>query len=161
MSLDKDIEVVGSCGTPDQALARIVTNTGNTTATFDVTVSGYTWPTTAPVTVGPLWAGASANVDVIVGIPTDAAGGAIDTAFITATSQGNSAKSATATLTTVAAALEPLPYDWFLPLIVKQPVGQWEEYSISQKSRRRENDRSVISYSGRGAVKPNTSVNPF
>jgi hypothetical protein len=96
-----------------------VTNTGNTTDTFDMTVSGYTWPTTAPVTVGPLWAGAGANVDVIVDIPTDAAGGATDTATIIATSQNDDTQSVTATLTTIAAALEPLSYNLFLPLIMK------------------------------------------
>jgi len=82
-----------------------VTNTGNTTDTFDVTASGYTWPTTAPAMVGPLRAGASANVDVNVDIPVGAAGGAADIAFITATSQGNNAKSTTVALTTTATAV--------------------------------------------------------
>jgi hypothetical protein len=90
-----------------------VTNTGSISDTFDVIVNGNTWPTTAPVTVGPLIAGASANVDVIVNIPADVVGDASDTALITFSSQGDHTQSVTATLTTKA--LEPR---MFLPFIM-------------------------------------------
>lgn len=79
-----------------------VTNTGGTPDTFDVTVSDYTWPTTAPFTVGPLWAGVSANLDVIVDIPADAASNATDTANVIVASQGDDTQAVTATLTTTA-----------------------------------------------------------
>ncbi len=79
-----------------------VTNTGLTADTFDVTTSGHTWMTMTPATVGPLVAGAGADMDVTVTIPTTAAGSAQDVAIITVTSQGDNTQSAMATLTTTA-----------------------------------------------------------
>lgn len=93
-----------------------MTNTGNIIDTFDVAVSGHTWPTTVPVTVGPLERGGRANMDVTVNIPPHAAGGVADTATIIVTSQGDSAQLATAILTTTA---ESASHDLFLPLVLK------------------------------------------
>jgi uncharacterized membrane protein len=82
-----------------------VTNTSNGPAdTFDVIVSGETWTTTVPATVGPLDPGESATLDVTVDIPASAAGGDQDAATCTVTSQGDNTKSAQATMTTSAAA---------------------------------------------------------
>lgn len=95
-----------------------VTNTGTTTDTFDVTVGGHTWPTTATTPAGPLAAGASANVTVTVHIPTNAGRGETDTATITITSRGDDSKQASVTLVTTT------KHAMFLPLIVKSPTGQ-------------------------------------
>jgi uncharacterized protein YjlB len=82
-----------------------VTNTSNITDTFTVTVSGNAWTTSAPATVGPVAAGASATFQVVVTIPTGAAAGASDTATVRVTSQGDATKSAQSSLTTTALAV--------------------------------------------------------
>ncbi len=80
-----------------------VENTGNTPDIFDVIVSGNGWPTAAvPTTVGPLAAGAVANVTVSVDIPAGAAGGDFDEAIVTVTSRGDVGQDASSTLTTSA-----------------------------------------------------------
>jgi len=91
-----------------------VTNTGNITDTFDVSVSGWMWPTAAPSAVGPLAAGESVDVEVRVDVPASAAGGATDTAIVLLTSRMDNTRSVTSTLTT------RLPrFSMFLPLIIK------------------------------------------
>lgn len=82
--------------------ALTVTNTGDTSDSFTITVSGNAWTTTAPASVGPLAAGASAPLSVDVSIPAGAANGDSDLATITVTSQGDAAQFATSTLTTTA-----------------------------------------------------------
>ncbi len=96
------------------AYALQVTNTGNITDTFNVAVSGNSWTTTAPGTVGPLAAGADVDMDVMVTIPESAAGGETDVATVTVTSQGDDTQWATSTLTTTANL-----YRVFLPIIMK------------------------------------------
>ena len=77
-----------------------VTNTGNTTDTYDVTASGNSWTTTpdSPVTLA---SGEGAMVMVTVDIPGSAAADDMDSATITATSQGDGS-SDSVTLTTIA-----------------------------------------------------------
>jgi PKD repeat protein len=77
-----------------------VDNTGSVADTFDVSVSGESWATIAPPSVGPLAAGASTNLVVTVTIPAEALFGETDTANVTVASQGEPAVSASATLTT-------------------------------------------------------------
>ncbi|HOG80254.1 MAG TPA: LysM peptidoglycan-binding domain-containing protein [Anaerolineaceae bacterium] len=92
-----------------------VTNTGNTSDYFDLNVSGAAWTTTiAPMTVGPLGAGASEEITVSVSIPDDASNGTTDTATVTAVSQGDTTATATANLTTTASikAGLGLPIQW-------------------------------------------------
>ncbi len=79
-----------------------VTNTGNAEDTFTMTVSGNAWATGVLATVGPLAAGAGADVLVTVDIPVGTSGGATDAATITATSQGDPTKAADSVLTTTA-----------------------------------------------------------
>jgi uncharacterized repeat protein (TIGR01451 family) len=78
----------------------MVINTGNVTDTFDVAVSGNTWGTSAPSTVGPLGSDASQTIDVSVTIPPGASGGDMDTANVTVTSAGDAGQSDSSTLTT-------------------------------------------------------------
>ncbi|MCB9101477.1 MAG: hypothetical protein H6632_18205, partial [Anaerolineales bacterium] len=77
-----------------------VTNDGNGPDTFDVNVTGNTWSTSAPATVGPLAAGATAQITVDVTIPAGANDGDSDVATITVTSQADNTKSASSNLTT-------------------------------------------------------------
>jgi uncharacterized repeat protein (TIGR01451 family) len=83
-----------------------VTNTGNIVDTFNVVVSGNTWTTNAPATVGPLDPNASQTVDVSVTVPGSIAAGSTDVTTITFTSQGDNTQSASTTLTTTAIAVE-------------------------------------------------------
>jgi len=96
-----------------------VTNTGNITDTFDVVISGHAWPTTAPATVDTLAAEESANVIATVSIPANAVGGETEIAIITITSRGDDTRWAMVTLTTITEMPEPLPYDVFLPVILR------------------------------------------
>jgi subtilisin family serine protease len=79
-----------------------LTNTGNVTDTFSTGISGATFTTTAPATIGPLTPNASATFTVTVQIPLFAVTN--DTATLTATSQTNGSASATAILQTTVTA---------------------------------------------------------
>jgi hypothetical protein len=82
-----------------------VTNLGSDEDTFDVQVSGNIWQTEfSPGPVGPLGPGANAQLDVSVTVPGTASQGEEDVATITVVSQGDSSRTATATLTTTAIA---------------------------------------------------------
>jgi len=82
-----------------------VTNAGQETDTFTVTLAGNGWTASAPQTIGPLASGASAALLVDVTVPADAACGAADTLTLTVRSQGNPNRAATATATTSAVAV--------------------------------------------------------
>ncbi len=79
-----------------------VTNTGNGIDTFNATVTGNSWPTPVPASVGPLAAGASSAVTVTTSIPAGALEEALDIANVTFTSAGDPSKSASSILTTTA-----------------------------------------------------------
>ena len=100
-----------------------LTNTGNVTDTYGVSVSGAVFTTTAtPSSVGPLAANAATTFVVSVQIPANATGGTTDVATITARSQGDSSQSATATLTTTVVVI-PVTGDHklYLPQIFRNP----------------------------------------
>ena len=90
-----------------------VVNTGNTADVFDVAVGGR-WMPVAPASLGPLDPGASTMLTVAVEVPATATGGAMDTATVTVTSQGDRNRSAGATLTTIAQ-----PHRRFLPVALR------------------------------------------
>ena len=78
-----------------------LTNTGNSSDSYAISITGATWSTVAnPTTVGPVAAGASATVQVQVTVPSNAVDGTSDTATVTATSQGDNTQSASSTATT-------------------------------------------------------------
>ena len=95
-----------------------VTNQGNDTDTFDVTVTGNEWPVSTPATVGPLGAGMYEDIDVTVDIPASATPGESDVATVTVTSQGDLSQSAGVTLTTDIAA-PTWPHCIYLPIILR------------------------------------------
>ncbi len=82
-----------------------VTNAGQETDSFTVTLVGNGWTATAPQTIGPLAAGAKAALPVTVTVPADALCSATDTLTLTVRSQGNPNRAAVATATTSAAAV--------------------------------------------------------
>ena len=95
-----------------------VTNTGNFTDTFDMSLAGNDWTTTAPMSV-TLGAGESAMAYVTVEIPADATDGEMDMVTITATSQGDDSVMADVMLTTTAEIPEPTEYTSYLPIVVR------------------------------------------
>jgi hypothetical protein len=94
-----------------------VTNTGNTVDTFDLAVSGNTWPTTASAGTVTLNVGESTEVTVVVDIPSTAADGEMDSAAVTATSQSDTSATDVATLMTTAVSAGPSTL--YLPVVIK------------------------------------------
>ncbi|HRQ36836.1 MAG TPA: S8 family serine peptidase [Chloroflexota bacterium] len=95
--------------------AMTITNTGNTTDTFNLVFGAHTWTATLPDGNSlTLAAGASATVMVHVAIPTSASAGQSDAVALTATSTHDSSATASATLTTTAG--QTIIY---LPIILK------------------------------------------
>ncbi|HRQ36309.1 MAG TPA: hypothetical protein PLD25_00135 [Chloroflexota bacterium] len=91
----------------------VLSNTGNTTDTFDITYTAG-WGTSLSTSVVTLTAGAGAQIQVDVDIPGSANEGDSDTAVVTATSQGQITTTAAITLTTLVQ--DSVVY---LPLIAK------------------------------------------
>lgn len=89
-------------GNPGQTLTYTLnlSNTGNVSDSYTLTVSGNIFPTSLPAVVGPLAANGEISVTAAVTIPAGALAGAVDTATITALSHGNPSQTATTTLTT-------------------------------------------------------------
>ncbi|MDT8304957.1 MAG: FixG Ig-like domain-containing protein [Anaerolineae bacterium] len=77
-----------------------VSNTGNRADSYDLDVAGNAWPAVLSATSVAVAPGASAQFGVAVSIPPGALTTESDTVSITATSQGDATKSATAGLTT-------------------------------------------------------------
>ncbi len=77
-----------------------VTNTGVEADSFQVKLSGNSWPTQAPLQMGPLPAGASASIPVAVRLPLVINCPARDAVKVDVTSLGDLRRSAQAILTT-------------------------------------------------------------
>ena len=97
-----DPAVANRSGDPGETMTYTlrVTNTGLITDTYDLSIAGAGWATTAPLTVGPLLPGAGVDIAVNVTIPASALAGEQDTAVVTFTSQEESLISTTSNLTT-------------------------------------------------------------
>lgn len=122
-----------------------VTNTGQQTDTFTVTLSGGVWKIVAPETVGPLGAGTSAALPVTVTVPSNALYGAADE--WTVTSQGDAAQSASATLHTTADAMYGVmlvPPEYFR----NGNVGATVVYSLVLTNTGNVSDTYVLALSG-------------
>lgn len=76
-----------------------ITNTGNTTDSFDIAVSG-TWTATTSLANIVLSGGASAQIWISVEIPAGATSGEMDTTTVTATSSGSGANDSIVLTTT-------------------------------------------------------------
>lgn len=77
-----------------------VTNTGDYTDTFDLTVAGNAWPVTLSQDSVELGAQAGTAVQVEVAVPATASGGDSDTTTFTAMSRGDASVSESLSLTT-------------------------------------------------------------
>jgi uncharacterized membrane protein len=95
-----------------------VTNTGNTTDTFDINVDGE-WTTTAMPLSVELGAGEMGMFYVTVQIPASAAAGESDVATVMVTSAGDATAMDTVELTTTATAVPQTEFTIYLPLISK------------------------------------------
>lgn len=90
-------------GNPGTVVTHTVrlTNTGNATDSFTLTVSGNAFTTTMPLTVGPLAPNTGTLYEVAVAIPPGTAAGTLDIAHLRARSIGNPSILAAALITTV------------------------------------------------------------
>ncbi len=91
-------------------------NTGNTTDTFDIALSGAAWSTSSDQSSVMLAAGASTMIEVYVSIPGSAANSDSDSATVTVTSQADNSTQAEVTLTTSVGATQ---YRSFIPVLLK------------------------------------------
>jgi hypothetical protein len=114
-------ETDSKIGEPDSQVGYELelTNTGNTTETFNLAAAGNTWAVTFSGTEFTLGAGDSTSLMVYVDIPSGAVTGDSDAVTITATSQTDVLVSASSVLTT-----EVLQTKWhlFLPLLPSDPI---------------------------------------
>jgi hypothetical protein len=94
-----------------------VVNIGSCADTFTVAVSGNTWPTNAPLAVGPLAPDEEATLQVTVDIPDGANVGDSDTASITLASQADVNATSSSVLTTTATA--PVLNKFYIPLVLR------------------------------------------
>lgn len=93
-----------------------VTNMGNVEDSFATSLVGNAWPTSSSLTtVGPLAAGASAELEIYVTIPATALDGQTDEVVVMLTSTGDATKSDSVTLTTTVVWENKL----YLPLVLK------------------------------------------
>jgi hypothetical protein len=124
-----------------------VTNTGNITDTFDVSVAGNAWTTIAASRVGPLAAGVGAPLSVSVSVPVTALAGAKDTADITLTSQGNPSQSSTSVLTTTANTVHGLALE---PSVMTQssPPGTNVAYTLRFTNTGNMTEMFTLDYTG-------------
>jgi hypothetical protein len=90
-------------GNPGETLSHLITltNMGTIPDSFDIQISGNTWDSvTSQNQIGPLDPGESQEFYVETTIPLDAAPGISDTATVTAVSQGDNTKTASALVIT-------------------------------------------------------------
>jgi len=96
-----------------------LTNTGNTTDSYDVQTASN-WPAQITPASVPLASGASGMVDMAVTIPLSATANSSDIITVTVISQGDNGISQTLLFTAVAMEMPPAPsYPIYLPVIFK------------------------------------------
>lgn len=96
-----------------------INNLLNTAEYYTISLTGQTWTSSAPVTVGPANPGAPVNFLVTVSIPPSATTGMSDTVTVTVTMLDDPSIQASSALTTIA--LEPPIEDFsiFLPVVIR------------------------------------------
>ncbi|MCB9134600.1 MAG: hypothetical protein H6636_04185 [Anaerolineales bacterium] len=95
-----------------------VTNTGNVTDLYTLSLAGNTWSATLSTENLTIDGGASAEFTVVVTVPIDAMDGESDTVTVTVTSQSDNTLTASASLTTTASTAST-GFSLYLPLLVK------------------------------------------
>jgi uncharacterized membrane protein len=118
-------------GNPGNQVSYILqlTNHGNIADTYDLSASSI-WPVTLPSSVGPVEPGASAQIIVNVVIPLDALPGDEDNSVITASSQGNSSKDQSSTLTTSVNAVYSFHVDAIVDTLTAHGRGTTVEFTV-------------------------------
>ncbi|MCA0352970.1 MAG: carboxypeptidase-like regulatory domain-containing protein [Chloroflexi bacterium] len=96
-----------------------VTNTGNVSDSFNLSLSGNVWSTTLSQTSVNLAAGASTTVQVSVAIPANATANSTDSVTVTATSAADSSATSSTSLVSTANSIPVSQYKVFMPYIVK------------------------------------------
>jgi hypothetical protein len=96
-----------------------VTNTGNVSDSFNLSLSGNTWPSTLSQTSVNLAAGASTTIQVSVAIPANAVANSTDSVTVTATSAADSSATNSISLVSTANSIPVSQYKVFMPYIVK------------------------------------------
>jgi len=98
-----------------------LTNTGTALDTFEVSLSGNSWPVSVPSTVGPLAPNGQAVLPVTISVPTLHLGGQfVDTVSVTLCSMSNSLVSTTMSLTTEGSSAGVGLYcDVYLPVVLR------------------------------------------
>lgn len=97
-----------------------VTNVGDITDTFTVTVAGNAFTTTVPASLGPLAPGAPVPVLITVTAPLSPTGTLTDTATVTFTSRADPTRTASASLRTQIVLIPPTGSNKvYLPVIVR------------------------------------------
>lgn len=99
-----------------------LTNSGGTADTYTMALAGKSWGTVLSASSIILSPGASDVFQVMVNIPVTATAGDADVVTVTATSQGDSRVSDSATLTTICVPTPPKRY-LYLPLLLETATG--------------------------------------
>ena len=92
-----------------------LTNAGNAADSFDIAIT-TTWTATFTTPVGPLAAGESLSITVVIFVPAGVANNASDDAILILRSQGNPLRFQQVTLTTTA-----IWHQLFLPIALRNP----------------------------------------
>lgn len=149
MGVDVSPAATSQSGNPGEILLYnlTLTNTSTIAESFAISLSGHTWTTTAPSSLGPIPAGGSAALNVSVEIPADALAGASDVVTATATSQLDSAASASAVLTSHANTVHGVE---LLPPVaaLSGDPGEVVTYTLSLTNRGNISDTFDIALSG-------------
>src|SRR5690606_1802335 len=93
-----------------------LTNSGNITDSYDLSLAGFVWPTAVDPSSVTLVANESTAVTVTVAIPDDAVVDSTDVVTVTAVSQADSSVSADLALTT---AVEQTIFFIYLPAVLQ------------------------------------------
>ncbi len=96
-----------------------ITNTGNVSDTFNLSLSGNAWPTTLSQPSVNLAAGASTTVQVSVAIPANATANSTDSVTVTATSSADSSATSSTSLVSTATSIPVNNYRVFMPYVGK------------------------------------------
>jgi uncharacterized membrane protein/subtilisin family serine protease len=136
-------------GDPGEVVEYMLTveNTGNFTDTFDLAVDSAVWDTQLSEASVELAAGDTADVSVMVTVPTDAMAGDMDVATITATSQRDNMVMDDSMLTTTAnavygAVLAPDTQDGY------GDPGAMVEYTVTLTNTGNDMDTFALTYKG-------------
>ncbi|MCP4361727.1 MAG: S8 family serine peptidase [Chloroflexi bacterium] len=153
--VDLDAPTTAATGPPTTAVTYTVniTNTGGLTDSFDINVTGNSWPSVASSNLITLTPGSNSSFAVVVTVPTGALAGDMDAALVMAVSQGSPSVFDDVTLTTTAAAVYDVDMQAPNPAQSGQP-GNTLTYTVWVSNTGNINDTFDITAVGSWAVSP-------